>query len=493
MTRVPRFNAGPVVVHPRENLRDALIVWDTRSWNGMTNGPIIPNQGSAGSAFDIAVTNTPTASLVAPQMGTVHALGTVTGDWDLLGGPPCDGPFTVMVAGLRGDGSVKWPNSASNAAMIGFTTGPISYRRIDLRGSGTPNGGRVETTSSQGGFWTLTYDPVDGGSTVWRELAAFLGSITREGTVGSCRYVPDAESGNIISDLRMGAPTILRPSEGVGPVGFVLFRGEPSAADMAYWEAYFDTPVATPFSYELTSPYDPSAFMWRREWFDDDYCYHWMECMPSSTDPVFTFTDVEPIVGKTLPATIDFILVGAGQNAAGEASGLNRRGGGGGGGEVVEVLGHTAPVASTEFKVGAFGNVGSCFFEGYGATGRPSGTLYPFIGPNGANDLSGAAGTGGTGTLSPAGGGGGGGAGGNGGNSSGTTGGDGGDGIASDWHWTGATVYHGTGGPGGGTVVGARPGPVGLGAGAQGTFVTGAPGVQGGGSAGLVIRYERQH
>lgn len=500
MTKVPRFHAGPAVAHPREALRAAFIVWDARMWNGMTNNAIIPNLGSAGSAFDLEVT----AGLSNPATTMVGAVST-PGDWDLIDGPPCDGPFTFMFvrewpARSGGSGndlgtaSLSWPNTGlGNASLRGGST--------MFAGLGGTSVGRIFSPSTSPGpniasrFHTVTIDPVDGGSTYWYDLTPTNPSLRDVSVPDDCQDAADALTGNMLGAGGGTRGWKSLPQDGLGWIGYVAFRGEPTDADITYWKTYFDTPLPPdPFLYTLDSFYDTPApgsnFTTRRAWYDGTYCYHWLETFVNSTANSFKVCSLTPVPGATLPSTIDFILVGAGENVAGRISGTPSRSGGGGGGEVIEVLGHTAPVASTDFTLGGLGIAGHALFEGYQAIGKPSGTNYTFRGPNGGDSLDGVN-AGGTGTVAF--GGGGGGAGGVGGNATGSAAGDGGDGILSDWHWSATPQHHGGGGPGSvspNSDWGDWQEPRGLGWGARGTSVTTPPNnIMPGGPAGLIIRY----
>lgn len=493
-------------------LSPPVLFWDTRRWNGMTNGAVIPNLGSAGASFNLAVTESATQVLTA----SVSAGAT----WSTLLDDACGSkaPFTVMVCheyrGRAGGSTpytttynavISWPGNYFNAssAKLGTTgtlfSGSVQSGEavVDLALGGKVSnamGSQFMDSDINKRFKTMTYNPVTFEGKVSSGPTDQVSTVTP----GTCVLTPDPSTGSLNVFIRGNRGTVSMPYDGTGVLGMIMFRGVPTPAQIAFYQAMFSAPYSTePFSYTMGSPYDTpggSTFSIRRSWYDSTHCYHWLQAQPSSTVNTFYQAYLTPISGATLPSTIDFILAGAGEGAAGESGGANRRGGGAGGGQIVQVSGHTAPTSPSQFYFSpTFGTGHTTTFEGYTASGRTSGTSWPFIGPNGQVD-KGATHTGGTGSLSPAGGGGGAGAGGNGGNSSGTTGGVAGAGIGSNWHWSGSTYYHGCGGPGGGTVVGARPQqPLGLGWGAQGTFVTGLAGRQSGGPSGLIVRYLRQY
>lgn len=507
MARRERFHAGPVVVHPVEPLSQPFVVWDARMWNGMTNEAIIPNLGSAGSALDLVVT-----AASSDPVNRMAAAVTVAGDWDLVGGPPCDGPFTIMVClewerrpgGLPsnfaqlGNIGLWWPSRAVNAANLEggqtprITLGPAGAGEITA-----PSNTAASSINSR--FKTLTLDPVDGGSTYWLGTTA-TNPTTRSGSPGACSNAEDAEAGNIIGrGLGLRGFSSL-PQDGLGWIGYAMFRGEPTPQDIDYWKTYFNTPLPPdPFLYEVTSVHDTpapgTAFTVRRSWYDATYCYHWIESQVNATDNVFKTVTVRPIPAATLPATIDFILVGAGQNVAGRNSPRPSNSGGGGGGQVIQVSGHPAPTTATDFTLGGFNNAGDAKFEGFTANGKNSGTTFQFVGPNGGISLDGvnAGGVGGQ-AGQGAGGGGAGGAG-----QSFASGSNGGAGILSNWHWSATNQAHGGGGPGQRAMPAASvPStygawanePRGLGWGARGTsWTTGPARLSAGGPAGLIIRY----
>ncbi len=485
--RRQRFNAGdPLVVHPIEPLRDALIVWDMRSWNGMTDDQVIENQGIAGSDFDLIISGN------NDTLNSVVALGNIVGNWtNHFGGPPCDGPFTVMAFRKANGATLQraalgWPDvNTGTSSRIGFLA--ASNVGINFQAGGSVISNVISGTNWDS--WVATYDPVDGGSTIWVDDTPV--SPTRTGGVNSCALVPNANGVNVQFGLTSTFAAPDSPPE-AGLVGFVFARGEPDPATFAYWDAYFAAPAYNPFSYVFTSQ---SAGI--RTWYDSDYCYHWINTGNTNADKANFTAHMNPISGAALPATIDFLLIGGGEQSRG---GTNvNRGGGGGAGEIIPVFGHPAPTSTTSLVKGV--GVASIVnkrnsFEGYTADGfTPNFTSFS-ASVNGGNVAPNASSgpyyhLGGTGTASQAGGGGGG-ALSDGGDNTGTTPGAGGDGYPSAWHWSGAVVYHcgGGAGRGSGATIGAFSEPRGLGYGAHGA--NSSPTLVQGMSGGLVVRYERQ-
>lgn len=538
--------------------------WDG-SFGAGTGG--LPNEGTAGAAFDLDVyesidsVNGAISTYACQGTGPFAGWVTPSGiDWDDMGGAPIDGPFTIITAigsfaksspvgavGAEGQVDVEVILGDSPSVRT-FGTGTIFFTLdndqeldgyMDLFHNGAAPGSIAydfyEPVKIPGGdcpdcaedfvrerLLVMTMDGVDGGGSFWRIgldgipvpvtpridgtgpaplVEEFNVDDTFQNAVGPSAPT-DSRFALFGYDVRNDGP--LTPGEQWnGPLGFVLLRGEPTQADLAYWHAYFFTgytPYVAPLpSYEMLPPGGgsfPASATKQVTWFDDTYVYHWHQGQPAGTiNSTFLRMFLTPIAGMPLPSTIDFILVGAGENAATSVAVGNTKGGGGGAGEVKEILGHPAPVAASQFNVG-FGTgssySGNVSFEGYTCQGIVNASSFPFR-SNGGNGFPFGPYTGGTGSTGVAGGGGRGAAG-NGGNRVGTTGGDGGPGIASTWHWTRTTTrYHGVGGYGRGSINGVAPGwNTGLGHGALGAFVNGNPGIQRGGPCGIVIRYLRQ-
>lgn len=118
-----RIIAGqPTGLGQPSGLLEPFILWDSRSWTGAvgvgTAG--LPNEGTAGSFFDLDVTERLVGdgyyAYFAKQGVTLNSAEWVTTavDWDDIGGPPCDGPVTMIVA------IGSFPRSRTGGAFTGF-------------------------------------------------------------------------------------------------------------------------------------------------------------------------------------------------------------------------------------------------------------------------------------------------------------------------------------------------------------------------------------
>lgn len=481
-----------VTMNPEYPLSAPYLLYDARHWNGRMSPAtsVLPNLGSAGSDWDLTEFFDPLpdeTNFVSGFIGTV-----ADADWADLGGPPCDGPFTLMI--WNGDAIFTQPQT-DYAAEFTWADGRISARGYSE--SFSPNLtavmemviGTLSTPSrGAGGSYThvehpdnslrfATVDMLNAAQANW----ASAGSISplEVPIVDLCSVAEPL--GTVEMQFSGMGYAILNGASAPGAgwpwrtmSGFALFRGIPTQDDIDEWEAYFadDPPVgAVPFAYEGGE-----------RWYDDEYCYH-------------TFTtfddDLEPIVGATLPTTIDFRLVGGGGDSVDGSS--NR--GGGAGGAVIDVAAHPAPSTTSPYVAGQGQSSGGgarspATFEGYSMQGgeRSQGKDG---GDSGSGELGG---VGSAGTGYPRGGGGG--AFGPGGDSSGPLnsddGGDGGIGESTIWTQDGVLRYDGSGGPGIGGFNGGTDGAGQLprGRGTGGSQIGGWNGSTGTG-AGLVVRYPR--
>jgi hypothetical protein len=539
------------VVQPPQPLSEPYILWDSRSWDG-TTGPGsggLPNEGTAGSVFDLDVIQRTLGDGYQAYYGK-RGPGPTAADWVVggllwadLGGPPCDGPFTIMAAfgdfptdtisGVR----TGWPDAFSEGDLQLRTPAPTVHFGMNCAiGNGnedSPTGQMFAYTNNDafaapaasffpdyaaGGavklreeLLVLTMDPVNGGGSMWVGSLAVppqIDGVPPTSPLPEELWVDDtlhacgngaAANGEINLDSffiyfgeHRGYAPITAGDPWNGLIGFALFRGEPTPGDITYWTNYFlagYTPATSPLAYTGGTIR-----------VDSTYVYH---SFPNGGTLV-------PIPGATLPATVDVFLVGGGGQAA-SSSAAGGRGGAGGGGQVNLVTGHTAPTTSKTVVSGNGGNVigGGGFagngsassFDGLTAAGG-RGASFQNGGRNGtAGPLGGTGYIGGVPATDSCGGGGGG-AGGAGGNASSGLSGDGGPGTANDWR-TGTTEYYGVGGTGGGQAGTTRgvvpPGgaignpPTGFGGGAT-AFISSSNSSTGpsGARGTVIIRYPRQ-
>lgn len=432
MTKRPRFNTAPAVIHPKEPLSAPLILWDSRNWNGSTGVGTggLANEGSAGSIFNLDVMRSVGENGEIDHRGVQNSQSWVTpfgGDWDVLGGPPCDGPFTMILA--VGTFQSLRPAGGLEATMLMRTVSPqlthfgaafSLFTTDDDRLTGQSEmftGGnelsslypynRYEPVENAAGFvpggagqyvrerlLVMTQDSVDGGGSYWRNGVAvtprldFIGPAQTypgeqfdvDNTFQSCQYGPSSLASNNARFCIFGVDKrydeIVPGEAWNGPIGYALFRGEPTPEDLAYWHDYFFNgyvPYVSPMSY--------SGGDWARV--DDTYVYHGFNVNGRNLVPVTTG-------GPGLPATVDVFLVGGGGGGGNVGLSGNGSGGGGGGGEVKTVLGVTAPVVTTSPVVGAGGSVPvSPDFR----VGRP-GTASSYLGQTAAGGRGGGLGDG---------------------------------------------------------------------------------------------------
>lgn len=504
MTLRPRLTPATsgAEIQPRAPLTQPVILWDSRSWDGSigpgTGG--IPNEGTAGPAFDLDVRKY-TLGLGITAYGAMRGPGPNPTwvspggvDWDDLGGPPCDGPFTMILAigsfprqpiqGVDGGLDCEVLFRATSGSPIHFAMQQIWFNGFGDDPSGTAN---METGADVGGFdypianygmngfcpgctedylrqrlLVMTMDGVDGGATYWRNFVPVAPEIdfvdpvpptTPETfyvgeTFGNCAAGSSSSPINthelfVYFGEHRGFGDIVPGTAWNGAIGFVLLRGEPTPDEIAYWDDYFFTGY-TPWE-------SPLAYIGGQAIrADDTYVYH-----------VFTSsgTGLTPIPGVTLPTTVDvFVVAGGGE---GEDSISTDPAGGGAGGEAILTTGHPAPTSAALMNIGSGG-------AGFNVDGTNS--IYDFTGPNTLTAVRGRAGgsvalgrgglngSHGGGTPNGQAGGGGAGATGAGQNAPSTTqGGNGGPGVLNNWR-TGSNELYGLGGGGAGPAPAVTPG-----------------------------------
>lgn len=467
-------------------LSEPYVLWDSRLWNGLdsigTGVRAMPNLGIGGSDWDLDISTRilwdgRTVTWANQNASTWTTFPAIT--WDSVGGLPCEGPFTFMVA----YGDFPDPNTHYAEVDMLFRNGggyglaqAIGY--MDT-GFGAP-ADAVDYSSFVAPFhgfaytqWNAPYVPTAGNaSTLFRNK---LISVTVDGVKdkfhkayrgsdsappfkilphnfndeqeeffeyadpGNCEefdgsgvYLDGEHFLYFGEDVRTGGVSPGTPWTGV--VGAALFRGCPSPADIDYWHDYFYGSAPSPLP-PWSNPYSYSGGFAR--WTDGTYAYYDFRSAGS----------LVPIPGQPLPTNIDIFLVGGGGGSNGFVTPAG--GAGGGGGEVIQAT-VAAPVVSQAFTLGAAGpsrtTGGSSTFMGYTARGG-RGTVSSTGGANGDPFI-----LGGTRLVDERAGGGGGGAGGAGGNVSGTLTGKGGPGIPCDWGYGGDTIYFGAGGNGGGNI-----------------------------------------
>lgn len=274
------------IAHPKEPLRGPYILWDSRSWDGTLNTVgALPNQGSAGSDYDLLV-----ESQVVGDPGERRTLGKFALGvdptipmpvtfWDDIGGEPCDAPFTFVMAfgDLVEDGVFQATFfSGSDQSNADFSTGgsgtvvaggALSGGAIGgsinlLDGPPFPNAGWGQPSPSSAGdaalylenrLIVLTFDPIDGGASFWRGGVPVAPTALFPVT-GERWYIPSMQPnacGASIDGDRIGASLgrdiiTVDPDDPPPPFtrwngcfGYALFRGEPNAFDIAIWSDFF--------------------------------------------------------------------------------------------------------------------------------------------------------------------------------------------------------------------------------------------------------------
>jgi hypothetical protein len=397
-----KFMTG-AAVQPRQDMPEPYILWDTRSWDGSlgvgTGG--IPNEGTAGPSFDLDVTERVLGdgsyAYFAKQGPAVEDASWVTTavDWDAVGGVPCDGPVTVMMAfgdfprrSTAGDPS-GFPNASvyalqyfrSNPSDWHWTMGGEWYNNDDGDMSGYLDANAnadacdykfstVYGDSNPGDdlavreqLLVLTHDIADGGGTFWRwpepcpaeiefvpptapTLTPFTFEIFDEDAPcdGKAAFAPcasQAAQGSIlggtneqfcfIGEHRSWAP--LTPGQPWnGLIGVAMFRGEPTRAQVQFWHDYFLT------GYTPTTT--PLGFRPDNNWtirVDDTYVYHYIRA--GSGVPCV----LSPIPGLPTPTTVDLFMIGGGGAGFDNDSTSGQPAGGGAAGQVRQASGLVVP------------------------------------------------------------------------------------------------------------------------------------------------------
>lgn len=491
-----RIIAGqPTGLGQPSGLLEPFILWDSRSWDGTigvgTGG--IANEGTAGSFFDLDVNERILGDgyyAYYAKQGTdaINAEWVTTAaDWDDIGGTPCDGPVTMIVA------LGAFPRRRTSGVFTGFVNSAAVVNFFFRNGSnvvhwyqdstqfnnddGDASGFFTSYSNADAfdypyAFWSvdsnpgddlflserllvISHDIADQGATFWRGDTPVPAAIQfgqpqlpwtapDEFEFWDHEYPCDngaAAQGSIASheqfcyfgEHRSYAP--LTPGDPWnGVIGAAVFRGEPTNADLAYWDNYFlngyvadETPLGFAGGNEIRV--------------DSTYVYH--ICRGDRT--------LTPVVGATGPATVDVFIVGGG--GRGEDRGGTLPNGGGAAGQVLTFLNQTTPTGSIVIEPGQGGGTllgvpqpgEDSVFDVGGLDLTAGGGGAPVNGVGGSNaSFSGGA------ISGPviAGGGGAGGSG-DGGDASPGVSGDGGPGTVNDWEF-GTNKTYGQGGGGGG-------------------------------------------
>lgn len=271
-------------------LSNPYVLWDTREWNGVlglgTRG--LPNLGSGGSEFDLDVYSVPYTYLGSPGTATFASQGSGTWqppnpliNWSNVGGHPCAGAFTKIVA--YGDfpgtpdyceADILFSITSGSGGQFGISQGIGFYKSappVNAADGNTFvntftgieyslwNAPQTETTDNANTFLknvmiTVTHDSVFGNFTAFRGLSQVVNTIAGtqdevDGSVteGGCSafspssvLTDDYHFFYCGEDRRVGAsnpPPVGEPWTGI--VGCALFRGRPTSSDLAYWQTYF--------------------------------------------------------------------------------------------------------------------------------------------------------------------------------------------------------------------------------------------------------------
>lgn len=454
------------------SLGEPYVLWDTRVWRAGAIGQglrAMPNLGIGGSLWDLDVIVQDYFGLKLTIAGhnDFKRLSSPHIPWSTVGGVPCNGPITIMTAfgdfpsndssfaeadmlfsthKYRSDlslaqslGSVEnWANDIANAnvtfvatwhetppnnfgirgttynqwnlpSAADFTPGSLTqFQRNTLVAvtldsvkdkchkcfvNNVVGGGAREIPEQENGpgdeFFVIRH-PTPGGSGGAGDCTAHDG----ETHIGSHHFFYLGEDQRPAPGAQPGVP--------FGPVvGSALFRGTVSAGSMQYWHDYFYGPAPAPLP-PYVSPFPYSGGF--SKWTDGTYAYHEFSGVAGGGSFV-------PVVGRTLPSTIDFWVVGGGGGSAGFQAPAG--GGGGGGGEVIQMLGVAAPGSSRTFVQGAGGvsrtNGGNSTFMGFtarggrGATSSTGGMNGNLVTPGGTRLLAERAAGGGGGAGGPGG------------------------------------------------------------------------------------------
>lgn len=398
-------------------LGQPYVLWDTRVWRADAMGHglrAMPNLGIGGPQFDLDVYNvgTPGDLTTIASHNNDEWLGSPRIPWSAVGGLPCAGPFTVLMAWgefpedqtyAEGDmlfANGKYVQQFGLTQCLGFLHS-LANDQADRSTFAAVFHGYGFGSYNQ---WNLPTDveTVPGSATQYLRntlIAVTMDSVDLKcdrcysnNTTGGNRQIPEQPDGPGQEEFFIGTSagdcadhageTYIgthhffycgehrsSPVTGASPgvpfdsmVGTALFRGVPSAGSMQYWYDYFYGPAPDPLP-PYVSPFPYSGGF--SKWTDGTYAYHEFGTNGAGGGSLV------PVGGYTLPATIDFWLIGGGGGGAGYGSPVH--GAGGGGGEVIEVLGIAAPVTSQTFVQGAGGasrtNGGSSTFMGYTARG----------------------------------------------------------------------------------------------------------------------------
>lgn len=435
-------------------LSDPYVLWDTRVWRAGAMGQglrAMPNLGIGGPMWDLDVNS----RLYFGEILTIASHNNAEWrsspviPWSTVGGVPCNGPFTIMTAFGQfpnrdtftevdmlfsyAKNLKNWGLAQSIAFLENFVTDVAdrsTFVAVFHEGLNTGFG-----TYNQ---WNLPTDVefVPGSATTY--LRNTLISVTLDSVKDKCqkcysntREIPEQTDGpgreefyvssNFVGDCSVYNGDIdmdshhffylgedIRPAPGAQPgapfrgvVGSVLFRGTPTQGDMQYWYNYFYGPAPAPLS-PYVSPFPYSGGF--SKWTDGTYAYHEFSGVAGGGS-------FAPVVGRTLPSTIDFWVIGGGGGGAGFQAPAG--GGGGGGGEVTQMLGVAAPGTSRTFVQGGGGasrtNGGNSTFMGFtarggvGATSSTGGMNGNLVTPGGTRLLAERAGAGGGGAGGPGG------------------------------------------------------------------------------------------
>ena len=441
---------------PTSPASEAVVLYDSRSWDGSTIGVGtggLPNEGTATSVpdLDVFVQHGSNRTETRATNGVGVFQEGIT--WEDLGGDPCEQPFTLYVAWNQMDPG--YPGATGEFGMqlretqFGFTrtlvsafastfgeddvSGSVAMRIVDVQGDMPQTLYRMGVNPGQGAnirnmLHVYTMDPIDGGGSCWRDgvpiepLYETFGSSSEEyysvidtgypndafGNPGGCTQAPadistwwwdisfgqDRRVGDGTSSPLFGAPAAGERWNGI--FGVALCRGEPTAADIAYWDDYFYgvgyTPWVNPVKYDVgESTYG-----------DATHVYHDLRFPGNQT--------INLEWNATKPPTIDALLVGGGAGGGGnETAPAGHEGGGGG--QVIELTAIPAPDDGTVVTIGDGGLGGQPGVQltqpgedtvGFGSTAFGGG-----VGAGGTGGFSGSGNAGGAGDGTRGGGGGG--------------------------------------------------------------------------------------
>lgn len=270
-------------------LGSPYVLWDTREWNGVTGLGTrgLPNLGIGGSVFDLDVYSVAYTYSGSPGTATYASHGNGTWqaptpliDWANVGGHPCNGAFTKIVAYGAFPGTpdfceadILFSTTNGSGGQFGISQG-IGFQTSFPAGAADGNTFVNTFTGLEYGLWnapqtevagnavtylknqmiTVTHDSVFGNYTAYRNLTQVTNTVsgTQEevdgsATVDGCSafspssvLTDDYHFFYCGEDRRLGAsnpPPVGQPWTGI--VGCALFRGCPTPATLAYWYDYF--------------------------------------------------------------------------------------------------------------------------------------------------------------------------------------------------------------------------------------------------------------